>query len=164
VCREVIIENKLDCDLDFWWDYTTTAPCGDIVPAFFTCPWQGYSYCPPFSPPTWPPIPPAVLNNQVILPGGLETLQAYELKWPTCTIGDDPTACFCPDFVLKWRMDISLSGNTTAPLQPTLLGSAFTFISTSGSVSTYLSTFGDCHGSVFHVDYDSVLDKYTFYP
>jgi hypothetical protein len=161
ICRNVVIDNQLDCDLDFWWDYSTTAPCGDIVPAYWACPWQGYFYCPPFSPPTWPPS--SSYNNHVIHPSTVKTLQAYELKWPNCTLGDDPTACYCPDFILKWRMDADLIANaTTAPLGPTLLGSSFTFISTTGSVSKYYYPLGDCAGNAFYVYFDSALDKYTF--
>jgi hypothetical protein len=81
ICRNVVIDNQLDCDLDFWWDYSTTAPCGDIVPAYWACPWQGYSYCPPFTPPTWPPIPPAVhIITRLFMPGSCRNITSLRTE------------------------------------------------------------------------------------
>jgi len=156
VCRYTVIENQLDCDLDFWWDYTGTAPCGDIVPAYWDCPWLGYGYCLPAVPPVWPSGIPFYAH--VVQSGVTRTLVAYELIWPNC---QDP-ACSCPNS-FHWRMDVNLYNNTTAPFQPDLFGAAsFTFLSISGTITKYQANYLDCSNKTFYIYHDSATDTYTF--
>jgi hypothetical protein len=71
------IHNDLSCDLDFFWDYTLTGPCGDIVPADDKSGGPNNNL-----------VPSNPLGNHT------KVLFAYELKWPTCS--ENPNNCACP--------------------------------------------------------------------
>jgi hypothetical protein len=82
-CWEMTIINDLPCALDFFWNYTLSNPCGDIVPADDKSGGPQNNLVPPG-------------------PGSIKTLFAYELKWPNCS--ENPNNCACPTH-FKFRIN-----------------------------------------------------------